>query len=181
MSTLTTRLDALQARTEALSRELDRYDDRILNTSPGGEAWSALQVCHHLILAEAGTLRYFKKKLSHRPVLKKTGWQEKLRVYALQAYLKAGLKKQAPPYLRGEHLPNTTTLAATAQRWRADREALRNYLLSLPEELHDKEIFKHPFAGRLSLSGTVSFLEAHQARHIGQIERTLNQVTKQSL
>ena len=176
MNAITERLDALQSTTEKLFRELGQYDDRILNTPPALEAWSALQVCHHLMLAEAGTLRYYRKKLSHNPKLSKTGWNEKLRINALKAYLAMGFKKKAPAYISGDNLPTTSTLAATAKQWRTQRTELRDYLLSLPPELHDKEIFKHPFAGRLSIAGTVTFLEAHQDRHIGQIQRTLKAV-----
>lgn len=177
MNTLRNRLDALQARTERLFVELAQHDERTLNAPPTPGAWSALQVCHHLMLAEAGTLRYFRKKLSFQPALKKSNWSERLRVGAMRAYLKLGLKKQAPPYLRGTNLPDKTTLQATTEQWRTQRVELCDYLLTLPAELHDKQIFKHPFAGRLSLAGTVTFLEAHQERHIGQIERTLAKIT----
>ena len=177
MDDLETRLNALRSTTEALFGRLARYDEATLNATPRPDAWSALQICHHLMLAEAGTLRYFRKKLSHNPALQPTDWKEKLRVWVLRTYLGLGLKKQAPPYLRGEHLPTTTTLATTTERWRTQRAELRDYLLSLPAELHGKQIFKHPFAGRLSLAGTVAFLEAHQARHIKQIERTLAEVS----
>ena len=176
MPSIIHRLDQLQATTEALVRELDRYDDRVLNTPPRAGAWSALQICHHLMLAEAGTLRYFRKKLSFDPELKPSGWNERLRIGALKAYLALGFKKKAPAAIGDAHLPHSSTLVATAQRWRDQRAELRSYLLGLPAELHGKEIFKHPFAGRLSVDGTITFLEAHQDRHIGQIRRTLKTV-----
>jgi hypothetical protein len=45
--------------------------------------------------------------------------------------------------------------------------------MGLPDHLYDKEIYKHPFAGRLSLMGMVDFFEHHFRRHREQMRRAL--------
>jgi hypothetical protein len=50
------------------------------------------------------------------------------------------------------------------------------FLDNLPAEYADKEVYRHPFAGRMSLAGMLSFFEAHFINHRRQLYRALRVV-----
>ena len=79
-------IEILESDLDSLIKELQKYDDEILNRKPEN-SWSVLQVLHHLMLAEQGSLKYVKKKLSYNPELKKVNWQTKIRTLMLNFYV----------------------------------------------------------------------------------------------
>ncbi len=162
-----------QQRVETLLHLMASYGSEQLNRSPGPGQWSAIQVAHHLLLVEQLALRYVKKKLSFRPVLRKAGLREAANRWFLQLYLRTPLRFRAPDAVGEQHLPAFATLADTRQQWEEVREAWRNFLEEMPEELSDKAIFRHPRVGRLSWLGTFAFLKAHLERHRRQVFKAL--------
>ena len=159
---------------ESLIEELSQYSHEQLNQQPQGGGWSPIQIMHHLIIAEEGSLKYVRKKLSFNPELKNTGFAEGYRSLILNLYLWAPFKFKAPAGVAGDKLPTEADFQETAQRWKNNRKDLGDYLNSLPEELFKKSIYKHPLAGRLSLQGMLQFFDGHFNRHRKQINRTLS-------
>ncbi|MEM1324550.1 MAG: DinB family protein [Bacteroidota bacterium] len=170
------KLDRLDHSLRELLTELDGYSDATLNRAPKENAWSVFQTMHHLILSERMSLKYIKKKLSFEPKLKKAGIGEKMRSALVNNYLRSPLKRKAPTYISGENLPTDSSFWDVVKTWKTDREALRLYLSELPDDLFDKEIYKHPFGGRLSLDAMLSFFQQHYERHLKQIRRTLREL-----
>lgn len=166
---------------EELRQLLERmksYSDATLNQAPGAGQWSVLQIMQHLLLAEQLSLNYVKKKLSYQPQLPNSGLGSRMRVGLLNFYQKLPLKYKAPSNVNVDKLKTDRTLADISSEWLQHRAQLRSYLNELPEELFHKAVYKHPFAGRLSLGGMVSFFKGHFDRHRKQIERTLQAVAR---
>ena len=170
------KLDRLDDSFRDLLKELDGYTDATLNRVPKEGAWSVFQTMHHLILSERMSLNYVKKKLSFEPKLKKAGVGSKMRSTLVNNYLRSPFKRKAPTFISGENLPKESTFWEVVKAWKTDREELRRYLSELPKEHFSKEIYKHPFAGRLSLDGMLSFFQQHYERHLRQIRRTLREL-----
>ena len=170
---LRNRLDSIDARLEDLLNSLHQYDEAQLNRRPAPEKWSALMVMHHLIVAEEGSLKYLKKKMSFQPQLRRAGIQEQLRSLALGIFLNLPFKFRAPDGAGDAVLPAESTLAETADHWRGVRSELRSFLEDLPSGHEHLALYRHPFAGRLSLDGMLRFFDHHFERHRRQIERTL--------
>lgn len=161
---------------QALQRHLGRwgqYSDEQLNQRPPDGGWSPIQVMHHLILAEGGSLGYLKKKLGFKPQLNKVGISDRFRALMLRFYLSLPVKFKAPKVVGDEVLPDHADFAETKADWLGVRTELRDYLNTLPEEHFSKSLYKHPFAGRMSLRGMLQFFGSHVERHAAQIERTL--------
>ncbi len=116
-----------------------------------------MQILHHLLLVEEGTLAYVRKKLR--------------RNFLLTVFIEMPIKFKAPPGISGQHLPAYATLADTRARWEKARQNWAAFLGELPEELLDKQVFKHPFVGRLGWRQTVVFLDGHFRRHGRQLRR----------
>ena len=157
-----------------------QYTDEQLNERPPDGGWSPLQVMHHLILAEGGSLGYVKKKLSAQPPLNKLGVGDRFRAFMLQFYLALPFKFKAPRGVGDEALPGRSTFGETQKQWLQVREELRAYLERLPESRFSKSLYKHPFAGRMSLKGMLEFFGSHVERHAAQVDRVLKPANRAS-
>ena len=169
------RLKKMDQRLESLLDQLSSYDHTQLNRQPADGGWSALQVMNHLILAEEGSLKYVKKKLSFDPKLEKAGFFSAWRIFLLDFFFKLPFKYKAPPGVGNDALPAESDFKEVSERWRSGRKALREYLDSLSPDLLKMSIYKHPFAGRMSLEGMVQFFDGHFERHRKQIVRVVRE------
>ncbi|MEO1515220.1 MAG: DinB family protein [Bacteroidota bacterium] len=166
-------LDQLDKDFAFLLEELKVYSDDQLNRKPSPEQWSVIQVMHHLMLSESLSLKYINKKLSFNPTLKKAGIKARMRLLLLKGYMASPFKAKAPGVISGEQLPEFATFWDTAKRWKQQRQELRQFLSELPKDILNKEVYKHPFAGRMSIDGMLGFFQAHFNRHHKQIQRVL--------
>lgn len=171
------RIKAMTEDYNDLISELEKYDDSILNKKPNPESWSVLQVIHHLMLSEDYALKYVKKKLSFNPKLKNTGLQTQFRVFLWDAYLYAPFKFNAPAAINTENLPETSSLAEIKEKYPVIRQNTTDFFETVSDELLRKEVYKHPFAGRLSLAGMLHFQAGHFKRHRSQINKILKIVS----
>jgi len=172
-ASLSQRLQAVNQKIEDLYSQLQSYNNEQLNRKPGPGQWSVLQVMHHLIQAETLSERYVRKKLSFNPELKPAGLAGAFRLFLVRINFVLPFKYKAPPGVGDDVLPETSTLEDTMQQWRRQRQSLKELLESLPNGYHNKALYKHPLAGKLSLVQMLDFFEFHIQRHLGQIERTL--------
>jgi len=170
------KLDRLDQDLRNLLTDLDGYSEQTLNKKPDINSWSVFQIMTHLILAEGGSVKYVQKKLSFNPELKTAGAASKARSVLVNAYLSSPLKRKAPDAIAGDNLPEHTTFWDVAKKWKGQREELRSYLAELPADLFDKELYKHPFAGKMTLEDMLSFFQRHYNRHKKQIYRTLKKL-----
>lgn len=121
-------------------------------------------------------MQYVKKKLSYQPELKRAGIGSSLRTTFVNSYLRSPLKRKAPKIISGDNLPEESTFWEVVKIWKTDREEMRRYLEELPDDLFKKQVYKHPFAGRMTLNGMLSFFQQHYERHLKQIRRTLREL-----
>lgn len=168
------RLDRMDTEVAALFEVLNKYSDDDLNWKPESDQWSVLQVMVHLMIAESGSQAYVEKKLSSGHThLSNAGILAGGRKYLMNCILRFPFKIKAPTSVSGENLPERSSFWDVVKQWKKQREDLRIYLASLPDEALAKEIYKHPVAGRMSINGMLSFFEGHFKRHRKQIDRVL--------
>jgi hypothetical protein len=169
-------LDRIEQKRQDLFNYMREYKETELNSGPKGGGWTAFQICHHLILSESLSLAYVKKKLSYNPKLKQANMATKMRQKLLTTYLSTPMKFKAPANVSTDALPLESNWAQVEHEWDNVRVELRSFLAVLPKELFEKEVYKHPFAGRMSLEGMLVFFEGHFDRHVKQIKKTLRRV-----
>ncbi len=170
---LEAQLNILDKKLNDLLREVKVYSEDQLNRKPKEDAWSVIQTMHHLMMSENGSLKYVKKKLSFNPELKNAGAKATLREMGLNTYLNSPFKWKAPEGISGDNLPKHETFWKTAQKWKSQRLELREYLETFPDELLKKEIYKHPFVGRITIPGMLRFFDRHFNRHHKQIRKII--------
>lgn len=163
--------------------ELDKQLDRLLQLmekqpverllkSPSPGAWSPIQVLQHLILSEAGSLKYLRKKISSGlQDIPHATWITEARIAVLRFYMLLPLKVKAPRIIGEENFAEVTSFGEVAEEYKKTRQELRAFLENLPEEAFSLEIFRHPIAGKLSLGGLATFFILHFKRHEQQIRR----------
>ena len=159
---------------EKLVEYASAFSTEVLNHQPAPEMWSATQVMNHLILSEKYSVAYCEKKLSFKPTLKKAGIMSGLKSALVKYYLLSPFKIKAPKGIGTSALPKKDTLDNIHSTWIKEREKLKNFIVELPDEYVDKEIYKHPFGGRLTIKGMMVFFEAHFKNHKKQILRALD-------
>jgi DinB superfamily len=161
---------------DSLCKFVSQYSNEELNSKPEPSAWSALQVMHHLLIAERGAFDYVKKKITlGRDSLKKSGATSKLRAMMLTTSLRQPIKLKAPS-VAIEGLPEISTLQETESQWRAMRRELREFLSQQSDFILESDCYKHPVTGRMNVWGMLDFFEVHFNRHLKQIKNTIRKV-----
>lgn len=166
-------LDTMDTQLHALFDRLKVYPDEILNKKPSEGEWSPMDNLHHLMRSERLSQGYIRKKLSFNPKLKKANLRTAWRSWLLSTYLKFPMKFKAPQVVSEEHFPEYSSLQEVSEQWKQQRHQLKSYLEDLPEHLFDKELYKHPIAGKVTIRGMVDFFGGHMERHSRQIDRAL--------
>ena len=167
-------LDALNTDLESLFSELEQYSHEQLNQQPAPDSWCATQVLQHLLHSEMYSRQYCEKKLSFSPELDNAGFMDKIRTVLVSGYFSLPLKLEAPKAISTDALPRESTLAEIRKTYGEQRELLREFLSTVDDQYLGKAVYKHPFAGRLSISGMLHFFTAHFAHHRKQIRRAVS-------
>ncbi len=169
-------LQKLEAKLDQLHQELKPLSKEQLATQPAEGSWSVLNILEHLSLAEYHAQRYLEKKLSFKPELPKVDLSSKFRVLTLNTFNRSPFKIKAPKGV--DVFQSELPLDDFIKQWKGQRKQLVSFLETLPEEVFDKQAYKHPLGGRLPISGMVSFFDSHFDRHRKQIKRTLVAIKK---
>ncbi|MEQ8519598.1 MAG: DinB family protein [Cytophagales bacterium] len=156
----------------AIFQKIKGLDNERLNSPPEPGKWSIIQILHHLIQAEEGTLNYIKKKTQSPEKLQNAGLIEKIKSKVLNYYLKSPKKWKAPEVVN--KIPENDSLENTLKTYDALREDWLNFLNGMPKDWVRKKIFRHPITGRMDMHMTLDFLDLHAKRHFKQIQSILD-------
>lgn len=161
-----------RARAELVGR-LSGIDEETLNRRPRDDAWSVVQVLHHVMLAEDLSVAYIERRLGEAGS-GRAGLMERLRSWALTIAMRSPFRFTAPPM--AAEVPERDSLRNVAARWEENRDRMREVFARIPAEAIDRAVYRHPVMGMMSIDHAVRFLEEHLAHHERQIDRTLEAV-----
>lgn len=164
-------LERLRSETENLCRQ---RGDEACRATPPQSGWSVLQILDHILLSEAGTLRYMKNKTAHTKAFKKPTPVSYVRFALLTTALRSPFRFRAPEGVKPPEKEPLPSLEELLTQWAQVREEFRAFLEQFPEGQENKLVFRHPLAGRLTLLHTLSFMKDHLSRHVRQIRKRLN-------
>src|SRR5688572_13098600 len=137
--------------------------------SPAEGVWSIVQVVGHVTLAEEATLAYLRKKMQAPAAIPPAGPMSWVRMVAVAAVLRSPVRRKAPAAAADP--PASVGLAEASARWDRVRAEWAASLDAFPPELAGRAVFRHPFAGRMSIAHTLGFMQEHQRHHERQIAR----------
>ena len=170
------RFQALEVKRSRLLAELSAYDHGLLSLPEKPGAWSVIECVHHIFITEWGTGMYIRKKTQKPALVPNTSIMASLKLLALRYTFATPIKFKAPAALPKP--PADATLDKVNADWAKARGDFHQLMEDLPGPLQKKGIFKHPLAGRLSMSQTLEFFDFHFDRHEGQVRRILKAVTQ---
>jgi len=160
----------MESNRKNLFQFLSEYDSDKFNEMPNG-VWSVNQNIQHLLLSEKGTVAYMSKKILAADALDSTGLKNKWNWFMLKAAFHVPFKYKAPGIVKPEK--EEFVYQNLMRDWEVTRHKLQEFINAYPEKYQNKNIFKHPMAGRANLNMALDFLDFHSARHIKQIKRTI--------
>ncbi|MFJ7666583.1 DinB family protein [Lysinibacillus sp. NPDC097195] len=161
---IATLLAQLKTTRAQLLKEIELLNDKQFNQRPDANSWSIAQICHHLVLVEASTIKAVAWGLASQP----TTQPQRLNVLLLTDRT---TKLAAPNIVEPtdkpfEVLQMLTLLSDT-------REQLTAFLLGIAEpSLLAKKAVKHPAFGQLALDQWIEQVYLHEQRHIEQIQES---------
>ena len=145
--------------------------DPVYIASRKNNKWSPIEQCYHVYLAEKLSRKYCVKKLSYQPELQDAGLKTRFRIWALKTIELTPIKFKAPKAINDQVFPENLNLELVLQEWSKERGELNDFLETLNPSYVDKEIYRQPFVGRLTIGGMLNFFEFHQDRHRNHIKR----------
>ncbi len=148
------------------------WDEIQFNQSPKQGKWSPAQVIFHLIQVEEFSVNYVNKKIKFPETLKTGGTSAFFRFYLLKFFLLLPLKYKAPAPVSA--VPDKLSKNELLMKWENVRKELAKLLDNFPEDLLEKNIFKHLVAGRLNVYQMLDFIKDHLNHHLPQIDPTLS-------
>lgn len=149
--------------------ELEGLDESLLNTQILDGKWSINQHVAHLILVDRVTMGYVQHKLKKKEELTPSSISNHIKSFLLKLALQSGRKYKAPAPVAT--VPDTAILSDLRKEWDDVRFTLEDVLTETPDDLLDKCLFKHPFAGPLTLPQTLTFLQDHFNHHLRIIQQ----------
>jgi hypothetical protein len=134
---------------------------------PEPDDWSALEVAHHVFLAERLTVTSL-EKLRGQPS-RKRGLKAKFGKLAVAVVFKLGIPVENPSKMV---TPDPAVgFDELESEWREVREQMLEVLEAMDEDAPGQAGMSHPFAGPMTVRETLAFLAAHLERHLGQMRR----------
>lgn len=158
-----------------LLQMLSEHPPAVLEKKPSVNEWSVTETIYHLVVAERGALSYLNKKLEvggFEQARFQAGIKQRLLnfIISLPIKFKAPKVAQIPP---GKQVSYEEAL----HEWNTVRQGMHDTYQGLSDDFCGKELFKHPFAGKMNVVQGLKFMRQHMNRHIGQMERILKQVS----
>ena len=133
------------------------------------EQWSINQLLFHLYNVEKSVLGYIQHKHQKGELIHKVGIKAKISYFSLKIMLKTNLKFKAPKVV--EQNPETMDFDTLVNDWEASQNEFKAFLTNFPAELKGIAVFRHPYAGFLSIQQTIEFIIDHAEHHKRQMKR----------
>jgi len=155
--------DNLNETRSKLVEEIALLNDAQFNSKPDEENWSIAQVCHHLFLVEASTLKAIAWGLKEENNIAKE--RKNVDLLILDRTKKIKAPKIVEPRSEPFEVQQIVDLLNES----------RNYLMTFLDALDDPSVLKeksvrHPALGELPLDQWIEQIYLHELRHIEQIK-----------
>ncbi|MBP6183586.1 MAG: DinB family protein [Saprospiraceae bacterium] len=160
---------------QEIHNHISSLDQEQLLQIPVDGGWTIQQIIQHLNLSERLSLQYVRRKTSNPGELRRAGVASYLRLQLLHISLASPIRFKAPALVSNSRLPDGETFEETLSQLSISHIELRELAKEVAPLLAKKEVFKHPFAGKLPLAGMFWFFTWHLRHHQRQINRNLKE------
>jgi uncharacterized damage-inducible protein DinB len=164
--------DRLEQQLDYLLQKVKTLRSEQQNFKPDAHAWSILQIFRHMMQSEGQINKYLRKKILGIATTRKAGFVNSFRSAILNFAMRLPLKFKVPDAIQVEFEERYDYEKLTAD-WKLLRNEISEFLEAVDEETAEKEIFRHPVVGRMSLLQGLEFMQIHLERHTKQVERIM--------
>jgi uncharacterized damage-inducible protein DinB len=172
ISSLTLAFNKLEKQLEDLLQTVKTLSSEQQNFKPDSRSWSMLQVFRHMMQSEGQIIKYLQKKILGTATARKASLRAILRSALLNAAMRLPFKYKVPDAIKIDFEENYD-FEKLSSDWKLLRKEIRDFLVNIDEETSQKEIFRHPVVGRMSLLQGLTFMQEHLERHTKQVERIM--------
>lgn len=140
---------------------------------PVPNAWSIAQVANHLFLSEQLSLAYVKKKLSYPdsvPPFQIKSWAG---VYIIRLVFATSWKRKAPNMINMWGDQPILAWPELQEKWNTQRQEMITFLHSHQDKFGNHLVYRHPFAGRMTMRQMLMFFNDHLRHHTRQVKRIM--------
>lgn len=164
---LSAAIEALDARRQAVLKELATWDEAALAARPLPGKWSALEIAEHLVLAERVILQDLPPAdaLVDRP----RGFKHRVLYWVVVTILRLRIPVKVPT--RRMAPLGDRTLPAIEQLWDENFRWLRAHMEAMGPGDEARAPFRHPVAGPLTLGQALQMDHLHLEIHLRQLRQ----------
>lgn len=165
----------LEDKRKTLYDLLEKLDETQLNYRPTEDKWSITQIVFHLVKSEQLSVISINKEIRNTEN-RKAGISALVRSSLLKFALMSPLKFKAPAIMG--NIPKEYDINELKTKWIKVRNKLNTALGEIDTELGKKNLFTHPYAGKLNIYQTMDFLVEHFNHHYRQIAKLAKKEVK---
>ena len=168
--------EKLELKKKALMNLIAPLSDKKYTQQPSSGSWSVAQATNHIFLSEQLSTAYIRKKLSYPDTLlpfQITSWGG---VFLIKLALWSNYKRKAPVAINMWEQQTILSQTDLEQHWSKLRTDIITLIEKHQENFGSHMVYRHPFAGRMTMHQMLIFLNDHMAHHIKQINRIVSKI-----
>lgn len=143
-------------------------------TQPHPTSWSVAQAANHIYMSESLSYAYLKKKLTYPETIPPFNLRSWGAVLLIKAVLFTQYKRKAPKMIDMWNQQPILSASDLEEKWTSMRKDLFSIIDTHQSAFGKHLVYKHPFAGRMTMHQMLIFLNDHMGHHIKQIQRIIN-------
>jgi hypothetical protein len=163
----------LELKREKLMRQILPLTETEYTKQPSPGSWSAIEAANHVYLSEKLSLAYLKKKMAYPDTIPPFHFKSWGGVLLIKLVLGTGYKWKAPESIDMRHQQPVLTPAELSLQWPLQRKELLSFIESHQATFGSHLVYRHPYAGRMTMHQMLIFLNDHFGHHMKQIDRIL--------
>ena len=167
--------DKLEEKKKKLMLLLASLPKDLYLKQPSSGKWSVAQAANHVFLSEKLSLAYLRKKLSYPESIPRYHPKSWGGVWLVKLVFMTNYKWKAPKAINMWEEQQVLSPDELNQKWTSLREELISFLEKHEPSFGKHLVYRHPYAGRMTMSQMLIFMNDHMGHHLQQINRILKE------
>jgi uncharacterized damage-inducible protein DinB len=168
--------DRLEEKKSALMLQITAMSEKTYMQQPSPESWSVAQAANHVYMSEQLSLAYIRKKLSYPETLQHFHWKSWPAVWLLKFVLWSPYKRKAPQNINMWENQTILSREELDMNWSALRKDLITFIDQHQPAFGSHMVYRHPYAGRMTMHQMLIFFNDHMEHHMRQIDKIISKI-----
>lgn len=168
--------EKLELRKKNLMSLINPLSNEKYTQQPSPGSWSVAQAANHIFLSEQLSTAYIRKKLTYPDTLLPFQVKSWAGVFLIKLALWSSYKRKAPVAINMWEQQPILSREDLEYQW----SKLRTEMISLIQEhqhaFGSHMVYRHPFAGRMTMHQMLIFFNDHMAHHMKQVNRIISRI-----